>query len=79
MWVKNLYRIFSLSLAVALIGSWKCGGLHLPVVLLTNIPIQAHSNFDTDLLGNGRWESWNDTASLPPALVLLASRIFLAC
>ena len=29
-WIKNSNRIFSLSLAVALVGNWKCGGTHLP-------------------------------------------------
>jgi hypothetical protein len=27
-----------------------------------------------DLLVDGRWGSWNDTAGLPPTLVLLALR-----
>ena len=73
-WIKNSYWIFSLSSAVALVGSWKCAGLHLPAALLLNIPVQASKNFDTDLLAIGRWGSWNNTAGLPPALVLLMLR-----
>jgi len=44
-WVKNSNRIFSLSSAVALVGNWKCGGTHLPAVLLPNIPLQASDVF----------------------------------
>ena len=50
MWVKNLYRTFSLSSAVTLVGSWKCGGTHSPAALLPNIPVQASEDFATDLL-----------------------------
>ena len=73
-WIKNSNRIFSLSSAVALVGNWKCGGTHSPAALLPNIPVQASDNFAVDLLVNRRWGSWNDTAGLPPALVLLALR-----
>ena len=73
-WVKNSKQIFSLYLAVALIGNWKCRGTHLPAALLTNIPVQASNNFAVDLLVNGKWGLWNDMASLPPALVLLPLR-----
>ncbi len=73
-WIKNSNRIFFLSSAVALIGNWKCGGTHSPAALLPNIPVQASDNFAVDLLVNRRWGSWNDTAGLPPALVLLALR-----
>ena len=73
-WVKNLNRIFSLSSAIMLIGNWKCRGTHSPAVLLPNIPVQASKEFAVDLLVNGRWGLWNDTAGLPPALVLLTSR-----
>jgi hypothetical protein len=36
--------------------------------------VQASDDFAVDLLVAGRWGSWNDTAGLPPALVLLALR-----
>ena len=42
--------------------------------LLPNIPVQASDDFAVDLLVNRRWGSWNDTAGLPPALLLLALR-----
>jgi hypothetical protein len=54
-WVKNLNRIFSLSLAIALVGNWKCGGTHL--ALLPKIPVQASDDFAVDLLVAGRWGS----------------------
>ena len=73
-WIKNSNWIFSLSSAVALVSNWKCGGTHSPAALLPNIPVQASDNFAVDLLVNGRWGSWNDTAGLPPALLLLALR-----
>ena len=73
-WVKNSDRIFSLSSAVALVGNWKCGGTHSPAALLPNIPVQVSDDFAVDLLVDGRWGWWNDTAGLPPALVLFASR-----
>ena len=73
-WVKNSNRIFSLSSAVTLVGNWKCGGTHSPAALLPNIPVHVSHNFAVDLLVNGRWGSWNDTAGVPPTLVLLASR-----
>jgi hypothetical protein len=56
-WVKNLNRIFSLSLAIALVGNWKCGGTHLPAALLPKIPVQASDDFAVDLLVAGRWGS----------------------
>ena len=76
-WIKNSNRIFSLSLAVALVGNWKCGGTHLPAARCCQIfPCRRATilPWTCYLLVNGRWGSWNDTAGLPPALLLLALR-----
>ena len=67
----NSNRILSLSLAVTLVGNYQCRDLHLPVALLPTVPVQASDNLATTLLINRRWGSWNDTAGLPPDLVLL--------